>query len=119
MPGYDASVERVGDDAVLRSCEPADGRVTPVGNGQVVVGYAALRLQAIAEVLRQGAPLDKAICFGDALVDAASPPSRCASGAVNDPEVGGAARRAGRPGLPLTAARGRASPATRASRPGR
>ena len=86
MAAFDASAERVGDDAVLRSCEPADGAVDPVGNGQVVVGYVALRLQAISEVLRQGAPLDKAICFGDALVDEITP-EQMLSGAVNDPDV--------------------------------
>ena len=100
MPGFDASAERVGDDAVLRSCEPADGGVTPVGNGQVVVGYAALRLQAISEVLRQGAPLDKAICFGDALVGGDHPRAD-ALRRRERPRGGDPARRDGGPGLPL------------------
>ncbi len=85
MPGFDASVERVDDAAVLRSCEPADGAVSPVGNGQVVVGYVALRLEAVAEVLSQGAPIDKAICFGDALISQLTP-EQIVSGAVNDPD---------------------------------
>jgi hypothetical protein len=97
MPGFDASVERVDDNAVLRSCEPADGGVSPIGNGQVAVGYVALRLQAVAEVLRQGAPIDKAICFGDALISLVTP-EQITSGAVNDPtqaaKLGDAAGRA-------------------------
>lgn len=69
MPAYGASVERLGDVAVLRSCEPADGEADVVGRAQLALQYPAIRTEVTWELLDAGASLDEAVCFADAVVD--------------------------------------------------
>ena len=67
--GLAATAERVGDTAVLRSCEPTDGGAEVAGRSQTSVQYPATRLEAAVQALDEGASLEEALCFGDALVD--------------------------------------------------
>jgi hypothetical protein len=96
MAGHDATVERGGDVAVLRSCESA-GDTDIAGRAQVALQYPALRLDAMAEALDSGATLDQAACFGDHIVDQLSV-AEMESGAAYDAarmrELGSAAATA-------------------------
>jgi hypothetical protein len=68
-PALDASVERAGDVAVLRSCEAAAGDEDIVGRAQTALQYPAIRTEITWELLDAGSNLDDAICFADAVVD--------------------------------------------------
>ncbi len=98
-PGLDATVERVGDDAILRSCEAAAGAPGPAvaGRSQVALQYPALRLQAMVEVLSAGYDLDQATCFGNSVVHGITV-EQMQAGVANDPaegrQLGAAAARA-------------------------
>jgi hypothetical protein len=73
--GLDATVETVGDDVVLRSCEPAAGStaVPPVDRTDLTLGYAALRTSSMAEAVSVGATVEQAACFGDFIVQNLTP----------------------------------------------
>jgi hypothetical protein len=87
-PALDATVEVIGDDVVLRSCEPAAGTTgaTPVGRSQLALSYAALRSQAEAEAVGAGKTTEEAACFGGYIV-AHLTPEQMQSGAANDPDT--------------------------------
>ena len=78
-----ATVERTGDVAVLRACEPAPGEDDVVGQAQLAIQYPALRTEITWEVLSSGTALPKAQCFAAAVVDQISP-SEMQSGGFHD-----------------------------------
>jgi hypothetical protein len=84
--GLDATVETVGDDVVLRSCEPAAGStaVPPVDRTDLTLGYAALRTSSMAEAVSVGATVEQAACFGDFIVQHLTP-EQMEAGAAYDP----------------------------------
>jgi hypothetical protein len=92
-PGLDATVETVGDDAVLRSCEPAAGAEGPpvAGRSTTALELAALRVQLFAEVYDLGTPLERSSCIADQVVGHLTT-DQIESGAINDPAT---ARRLG------------------------
>jgi hypothetical protein len=84
--GLDATVETVGDDVVLRSCEPAAGSAAspPVDRTDLTLGYAALRTSSMAEAVSVGATIEQAACFGDFIVQHLTP-EQMEAGAAYDP----------------------------------
>ncbi|HEY6533197.1 MAG TPA: hypothetical protein VIY72_12885, partial [Acidimicrobiales bacterium] len=94
--GLGATVEVVGDDVVLRSCEaePGSPAAQPADRTELGVSYATLRSQAFAEALTSGADVDQAACFGEYIVRHITP-EEMAAGAASDPAT---AQRLGREG---------------------
>ena len=87
-PGLGATVEVVGDDVVLRSCEPTPGQVpAPADRTDLNLGYAALRVQIFAEALGEDYSVDESWCIGDHFARAITP-EQMQDGAANDPSVG-------------------------------
>ena len=87
--GLGATVEIVGDDLVVRSCEAAPGTpaAQPADRSELGVSYATLRTQAFAEALTAGATVDQAACFGDYIVRHITP-EEMAAGVANDEAAG-------------------------------
>jgi len=86
MPaGYGATVERTGDVAVLRSCEPSSGDAGVVGRTQAALEYPALRTEIVSQALASGATLANAQCFAASVVDSLSVDDMQA-GVINQPD---------------------------------
>jgi hypothetical protein len=86
MPAaYGATVERTGDVAVLRSCEPASGGdADVVGRTQTALLYPALRTEIAYEIVDGGGTIDDAVCFSNAVIDQLTV-EQMESAAYNDP----------------------------------
>lgn len=86
MPaGYGATVERTGDVAVLRSCEPASGgEADVVGRTQTALLYPALRTEIAYEIVDGGGTIEDAVCFSNAVIDQLTVEDM-ESAAYNDP----------------------------------
>jgi hypothetical protein len=79
-----ASVERVGDEAVLRACDAPELVVSTSEGGSTALAYVALRLTVFGQVVDQlRLPVDQAACFADHVVDRVTPEELADGSAVS------------------------------------